>query len=104
MEMASLIRRTIDFQQSMSRNTFEMMTVLWDQMAKMVDTSLANAAWFPDEGKRAVSESMGVYRKGFEDFKAIVDNNFQNLRCGIGRPEQKQAGPKEHTIPIIETT
>ena len=34
---------------------------------------------FPEEGKKAISEWMKAYKKGCDDFKNIVDENFKKV-------------------------
>jgi hypothetical protein len=33
----------------------------------------------PEEGKKALTEWMKSYKKGCEDFKKIVDQNYKNV-------------------------
>lgn len=80
MEMTKMARQMIDFQKSFSDNTYDVMMTLWDQGTRMFSSLMAGAAWVPDENKRVVNESLGVYRKGCEDMKAILDQAFKSLQ------------------------
>jgi hypothetical protein len=42
---------------------------------------------FPEEGKKAVIEWMKAYKKGCDDFKNIVDENFKKVETFFNEPK-----------------
>lgn len=60
-------------------NTFDAMTVLQEQMEKMISRYLEQSFWLPAEGKTVISEWVKAYRKGRNDFKASVDDNYRKV-------------------------
>jgi hypothetical protein len=55
------------------------MTMFMEQNEKMANSLLDQATWMPEEGKKALTEWMKSYKKGCEDFKKIVDQNYKNV-------------------------
>lgn len=98
MEMVKMARQMIDFQKSISDNTYDVMMTLWDQGARMADMMLAGATWIPDEGKRTLNESLGIYRKGFEDMKGTLDEAFKSLQAVLA--EAEKSGLPSAIVPV----
>ena len=45
----------------------------------MVKRLLDQAPWIPEEGEKTVSEWVKAYKKGREDFKKTVDDNYKKV-------------------------
>jgi predicted nucleic-acid-binding protein len=69
----------IDFQKTTFDNTFSAMVMLQEQTERMAETLLEQATWMPAEGKKAISDWVKTYKKGREDFKKAVDENFKKV-------------------------
>jgi hypothetical protein len=79
MDTQKMAKQMIDFHKATFDNTFNAMVMLQDQTEKMVGTFLEQATWLPEEGKRVIDEWLGAYKKGREDFKKLVDDNFTKV-------------------------
>ena len=79
MDTGKMAKQMIDFHKATFDNTFNAMVMLQDQTEKMVNTFLAQATWLPEEGKRVIDEWLSAYKKGREDFKQIVEDNFNKV-------------------------
>jgi hypothetical protein len=66
----------IDFQKTAFDNTFGAMVALQDQTERMVNITIEQSAWLPKEGKKAINEWTESYKKGRDDFKKFMDENF----------------------------
>ena len=55
------------------------MSVIQDQTEKMVNDMMEQTAFFPEEGKKAVTDWIKTYKKGREEFKAAADENFKKV-------------------------
>jgi len=100
MEMVKMVRQMIDFHKSFSDNTYDVMMTLLEQGARMANTMLAGATWIPNESKRAVNESMSIYRKGCEDMKSILDEGFKSLQELFAEADRSTL---LRIIPVAET-
>jgi hypothetical protein len=69
----------IDFQKTTFDNTFNAMVLLQGQAETMANTILDQATWMPEEGKKAINDWVNAYKKGREDFKKVVDENFKKV-------------------------
>lgn len=69
----------IEFQKTTFDNTFNAMVLLQEQNERVVNTLLEQAAWIPEEGKKAITDWVAAYKKGRDDFKKLVDDNFKKV-------------------------
>jgi len=69
----------IEFHKATFDNTFNAMVMLQDQTERMVNITLEQATWLPEEGKRVITEWVQAYKKGREDFRNTVDGNFKKV-------------------------
>ena len=76
METGKITKQMIDFQKTAFDNTFGAMVALQDQTEKMVNITIEQSAWLPKEGKKAINEWTEAYKKGRDDFKELMDENF----------------------------
>jgi hypothetical protein len=88
MEPVKIAKQMIEFQKATFDNSFSAMGMVQDQAERMISMSLQQAAWLPEEGGKAIDAWVKSYKKGREDFKKIVDENF-------GKVEQFFAGTEK---------
>ena len=79
MDQAIIAKQMIDFQKTMFDNTFNAMVLVQEQTERMATTLLDQATWMPAEGKNAISGWVDAFKKGREDFKKGVDENFKRV-------------------------
>ena len=79
MEQKDIMKQMINFHKATFDNTFNAMVMLQEQTEKMVSTYLDQATWLPEEGKKVINEWAKAYKKGCEDFKKAVDENFKGV-------------------------
>ena len=72
-------KQMIQFNKAAFDNSFKAMSMVYEQNEKMVGTFLDQAAWLPGEGKKAISEWMNAYKKGCDDFKKTVDDQYKKV-------------------------
>ena len=88
MESAKIAKQMINFQKTTFDNTFSVMVMLQEQTERMANTLLEQAAWMPEEGKKAINDWVKAYKKGREDFKKTADQNYkkaENFFSGFGK-------------------
>ena len=76
METGKITKQMMDFQKTAFDNTFGAMVALQDQAEKMVNITIEQSAWLPKDGKKAINEWTEAYKKGRDDFKGFMDENF----------------------------
>ena len=79
MDSSKIAKPMIDFQKTTFDNTFNAMVLLQEQAEAMANTVLDQATWMPEEGRKAINDWVKAYKKGREDFKKIVDENFNTV-------------------------
>jgi uncharacterized coiled-coil DUF342 family protein len=79
MDAAKITKQMIDFQKTTFDNTFNAMVMLQDQAERMSKTLLEQATWLPEEGRKAIRDWVDAYKKGREEFKKNVDENFAKV-------------------------
>ncbi|TRZ51678.1 hypothetical protein D4S03_04740 [bacterium] len=89
MEMKDITKQMIQFNKATFDNTFSAMTALQEQTEKMVNNLLEQNALMPAEGKKAVSDWLKSFKRGCEDFKALVDGNYKKVEEAFASFDKK---------------
>jgi len=79
MDPKQIAKQMIQFNKTAFDNTFNAMTVLQEQTEKMMGMYLDQAPLLPAEGKKAIGDWLKAYKKGREDFKTVVDENYKKV-------------------------
>jgi hypothetical protein len=79
MDNQQIAKQMIKFNKTAFDNSFSTMTMVYEQNEKMVETFLSQATWMPAEGKKAIEDWLAAYRKGCEDFRKMVDENYAKV-------------------------
>jgi polyhydroxyalkanoate synthesis regulator phasin len=79
METGKMAKQMIDFYKSTFDNSFNSMVMLQEQMEKTLKTSLDQATWLPEEGKKVLDDWVKAYKQGREELKKAVDENFKKV-------------------------
>jgi hypothetical protein len=81
MDRKMLFKQMLDFQKATFDNSFKAMATLQEQGEKMVTMFMDQASWLPEEGRNAVTEWIGTYQKGRENFRETVEKNFDKVQA-----------------------
>ena len=79
MDNKQIAKQMIEFNKSAFDNSFKAMTMVYEQNEKMLEAFLGQASWLPEDGRKALKEWMESYKKGCQDFKKIVDDNYEKV-------------------------
>ena len=79
MDQKQLFKQMVDFNKTAFNNNFNAMVMLQEQAERMTNTMLEQATWLPAEGRKAITDWADAYKKGRENFKKLVDDNFQKV-------------------------
>jgi predicted nucleotide-binding protein (sugar kinase/HSP70/actin superfamily) len=79
MEKNQIGRQMMEFNKMVFDNTFSHMATLQDQNKKIALNFLEKLSWFPEEGKKAFSQSLAAYNKQQEDFRAKAHDNYKKI-------------------------
>jgi hypothetical protein len=79
MQPKQMLKQMIDFNKAAFDNAFNTMAILQGQMESVIKTFVDQSTGMTEEGKRAAKEWASIYKKGFEDFKRSVDDNFKKV-------------------------
>jgi hypothetical protein len=78
-EYSHMFKQMITFNKTAFDNSFNALVTLQEQTEKMVNAFLDQATWLPEEGKKVTLDWIKAYKKGCEDFKKVVDENFKRV-------------------------
>lgn len=79
MQPKQILKQMIDFNKAAFDNAFNNMAMLQEQMEKTINIMIGQSTGMTEEGKKAVKEWAAIYKKGFEDYKRTVDENFKRV-------------------------
>lgn len=79
MDYTQITKQMIQFNKTAFDSSFNTMNMVYEQNEKMVETFLAQTPGVPEEGKKAIKDWISAYRKGCNDFKKLVDDNYRKV-------------------------
>jgi hypothetical protein len=79
MDEKVIVKQMIDFHKSTFQNSYNAMIMLQDQTEKMLSTFLSQANWVPQDVKKVMGEWTTSCKKGRDEFKKSIDENFQRV-------------------------
>ena len=79
MYQKKMLKQMIDFNKAAFDNTFNAVVILQEQTEKATNTLLDQATWLPQDGRKAIDDWTKAYKKGRENFKKTVDENFKKV-------------------------
>jgi polyhydroxyalkanoate synthesis regulator protein len=79
MQPKQMLKQMIDFNKANFDNAFNNMAMLQGQMESIINTFVDQSTGMTEQSKKAAKEWAGIYKKGFEDFKRSVDDNFNKV-------------------------
>ena len=72
-------KQMLDFQKTAFDNFFNAVVLVQEQGEKISQALFEQATWLPEENKRLVDQWLGMAKKGRDDFKVAVDDNFKSV-------------------------
>jgi hypothetical protein len=77
--METYARQMIDFQKTTFDNTYNTIVKIQDQAEKMTYDALGQLPWVPEEGKKALDQSVKMFKNAREDYKKVVNDGFAKM-------------------------
>jgi sugar-specific transcriptional regulator TrmB len=77
--MESIARQMIDFQKTTFDNTFNTIVKIQDQAEKMTAEAMSQMTWLPEEGRKAIDNSIEMFKKARDDYKKAVNDGFAKI-------------------------
>ncbi|MBU2645627.1 MAG: hypothetical protein ABIK68_01430 [bacterium] len=81
MDQKQLVKQVIDFNKATLDNAFNAMSLLQEQAERLGQSTLEQATWLPEEGKKVINDFTAAYKKGRDDFKKGVDEAFKKVEA-----------------------
>lgn len=78
-EPSKMAKQVIDFQKTAFENSFSAMVMIQGQTEKLADQFITKNSLIPEEGQRMINEWRLSFKKGRDDFKKSVDENFKRM-------------------------
>jgi len=83
MDTTWFAKQILDFQKSTFDNTFNAVAMFQDHTENVAETLNQQATWAPEEAKRTMDQWTVAFKKGRDDFKKAVDDNFAAARSAF---------------------
>jgi hypothetical protein len=83
MQEKEILKQMIDFNKASFENAFTAVTMMQDQLERMMGVLLEQATWLPQEAKKAASDWVEVSKKAREDYKKTMDEGFGMMETYI---------------------
>ena len=88
MDQKQVVKQMVDFNKATFDNAYNAITLLQDQAERLGQSTLAQASWLPEEGKKAMNDLADAYKKGRETLKKNVDEALAKVEVYF-QPEEK---------------
>ncbi len=79
MNSTQLAKQILDFQKTTFDNFFNAAVMVQDQGEKLTNAAFEQATWLPEENKRLMDQWLSMAKKGRDDFKSALDENYNNV-------------------------
>ncbi len=79
MTHTDILKQIVHSNKSLFDNSYEAGVALQEEAEKAVGTYLDTAPWINNEAKNAITVWTDNVKKGQQDFKAVLDKNFNSL-------------------------
>jgi hypothetical protein len=90
MEPRKMAKQMLDFYKATFDNSYNALLMLQDQMQHMTSMFVEQSTAMPEEGKKALNEWLKAYKKGCEEFKKNVDDNFKRVESFFAGAEKSE--------------
>ena len=91
MEANQTFTRMVDFQQVVFNNSFNLMKTFQSQGEALMNMSIDQNPWLPEDGKKICSDWADTCQKGMSNYKDLMDTSFTKAREMFGS-QAKPAG------------
>lgn len=81
MDQKTFLKQIVDFNKTTFDNTFNSLALLQEQVERMSKTVLEQATWLPEEAKKAINDWAQACKKGQDEYKKIVEDNFKKVEA-----------------------
>ena len=79
MDQKQLVKQVLDFNKSTFDNAYNTMVMMQEQSESLGRTTLEQASWLPEEGRKVINDLADAYKKGRDDFKKGVDEAYKKV-------------------------
>lgn len=94
LEPAKFTKQMIDFQKATFGSAYNSVSLLQDQAERMAYLAIEKTPWFPEEGKKVLDEWTVMYKKGREEFKDAVIQNYDSVKSLLDETNAEQPAAK----------
>jgi Asp/Glu/hydantoin racemase len=77
MNQSDFIKQTINFNQTSFNSAYDATVMVQDQFEKVATSIMDQAAWVPEEGRKAIDNYVDVIKSGRQQFKKYMDDSFK---------------------------
>ena len=75
-----MTKQLIDFQETTFNNIYSAMVLMQEHTEKVANTLFEQVTWIPEESKRLMDQWIDMNKKGRDDLKIAVDENFNKVK------------------------
>ena len=79
MDQKQMLKQVIDFNKATLDNAYNAMSLLQEQAERLGQSTLDQATWLPEEGKKVINDLTAAYKKGRDDLKKGIDEAFAKV-------------------------
>jgi hypothetical protein len=88
MDPRNLFKQALAFNKTTFDNAFNAVTAMQEQVGSMFGKLAQQSPWLTEDGKKMIKQWEQPFRKGRDDFKAAMDENYKkadDLLSGVAK-------------------
>lgn len=89
-----MFKTMIEFNRAAFNNGYHAVAAVQEKSEKMMSTFMDNNMFLPEEGKKALNQWVGLYKKGQKEYKKMMDDGFNNFE-GFFKDQKSTATKKK---------
>lgn len=76
MDQKQIVKQMVDFNKATLDNAFNAINLVQEQTERLGQSTLDQATWIPEEGKKVINDLIAAYKKGRDELKKNIDDAF----------------------------
>jgi hypothetical protein len=92
MDPKQIARQIVEFNKTAFDNSYTAISIMQDQMEKLVNIYFEQATWFPAEGKKLIQDWIAACKQGRDQYKRSAEEHFQKVEDFFAGKAKPKAG------------
>jgi hypothetical protein len=89
-----MLRTMIEVNETAFNNSYNAVVAIQEESEKLMNAFMVNSVFMPKEGQEVIDQWVGLYHKGCQEYKKMMDDGFDAAK-GLFKGQTKKATRKK---------